>query len=313
MAGPVDNPVQSTSAGDPPSSALAASYQPDLADILALGLRYWGRLLVATLMGIALGVVLISTARPQYRTELVFTVVSDGGGGTSAGLARLAGSMGGLGALAGMTLGAIGGSSDQSLALLRSRVFAEAFIQKYDLMPVLFPSQWDEESGQWKPSATSSPPTMAAAIDRFQKLREITEDRRTGIVRLSLLWPDAERGAQLANAFVTDADGELRSKAIADAQRNIAYLQEEIAKSVSLETRQMLYGLLAEQYKVVSVGRTRQYFAFRVIDPAMTPDLERPAKPRRALILAVSTLAGFLAGAFLLALAAVFRAARKKM
>jgi uncharacterized protein involved in exopolysaccharide biosynthesis len=75
----------------------------------------------------------------------------------------------------------------------------------------------------------------------------------------------------------------------------------------------MLYGLLAEQYKVVSVGRTRQYFAFRVIDPAMTPDLERPAKPRRALILAVSTLAGFLAGAFLLALAAVFRAARKKM
>ena len=129
MAGPVDNPVQSTSAGDPPSSALAASYQPDLADILALGLRYWGRLLVATLMGIALGVVLISTARPQYRTELVFTVVSDGGGGTSAGLARLAGSMGGLGALAGMTLGGIGGSSDQSLALLRSRAFTEAFIR----------------------------------------------------------------------------------------------------------------------------------------------------------------------------------------
>jgi len=313
MAGVAPEPVDSTVAGDPASGAQAASYQPDLADILAFFLRNWGRLLVATLIGVVLGVVVITTARPQYRVEMVFTVVSDGAGGASEGLKKLAGSLGGLGALAGMAVGGVGGTSDQSLALMRSRVFAESFIRKYDLMPELFRSQWDEESAQWKVSAMSDPPTMAEAIDKLEELREITEDRRTGIVTLSLLWPDAERGAQLANPFVADADSELRAKAIADAQRSTTYLEEEIAGSTSLETRQMLYGLLSDQYKVISVGRTRQYFAFRVIDPAMTPDLERPTKPRRALILAVSTIAGFLAGVFLLVLAAVIRAARKKL
>jgi len=283
--------------------------QPGLAELLAVLLRHWKKLLAATMLGLVLGVALVVTATPRYRSEVAFMLVTDGG--SVSGLAKLAGNLGGLASLAGVSLG--GGNKDEALELLRSRAFTSRFIERHGLMPQLFPGDWDAAKGRWLEEDLSEQPTMARAVERFnQQVREISEDKRTGIVRLRILWPDRETAADLANTMVAEADAELRNRTIADAQRTISFLEAEIAKTSLIETRVMLNRLLEDQFNTVSLGRTRQYFAFRVIDPATPADADRPEKPRKAMILVFVTIGGFLACLGWIAAAGLLRAAFRK-
>jgi uncharacterized protein involved in exopolysaccharide biosynthesis len=226
---------------------------------------------------------------PRFRAEVEFSPLS--GGGSSLG-GSVSGSLGGLAALAGINLTG-GKRSDESLEYLRSREFTRGFIERHGLMPVLFAKRWDARSGQW----TGKPPTINEGVEYFRKkIEQITEDHRTGIVTLAVIWRDRIAAAQWANTMVAEADAALRAKVAAESERSIEYLKEEDSKTPLVELHEAVGRTMETELKDAMVARTRDAYAFKVLDPAVVRDPQDTASPNRMLIVALGAGFGLLLG-----------------
>jgi hypothetical protein len=213
---------------------------------------------------------------------------------------ELGASLGGLAALAGVNIGGAGKRADESLQYLRSREFTREFIQRHSLMPVLFASKWDAARNRWR---SDDPPTIGDGVDRFsKKITQIAEDHRTGIVTLAVIWRDRVAAAQWANALVAEADAALRQKAIAEFTRSIDYLKTEGAQSSVVEVRAAVYKTMESELKDAMLARTRDSYAFRVLDPAVVRDAKDTDSPNKPLIIAMGGTVGLLFGIILGAL-----------
>lgn len=241
--------------------------------------------------GVAAGI--STTMTPIYRAETVLAVVEQGGT-SSGGLAGLAGQFGGLASLTGVSLG---GSADRSEALgtLSSKQLVESFIKERDLLPVLYANQWNLDSKQWR--GDDKPPTVWAATELFTKrIRKVAEDKKSGLITVAVEWRDAQQSAAWANDLVSRANASLRARAIAKSEANLAYLNAELGKTSMVEIRQAMFRLIESEVKGVMIAQGTNDYAFKVIDPAVTP--ERKIKPKRTLITAVGLALGLIFSSF---------------
>src|SRR5690606_2577491 len=88
---------------------------------------------------------------------------------------------------------------------------------------------------------------------------------------------------------------EMRNRDLNEAQRSIAYLNEQINQTNIADVRTMLFSLIEEQTKTVMLANVRDEYVFKTIDPAVVA--EKKAKPARALIvILVVILGGMLSG-----------------
>lgn len=231
--------------------------------------------------------------KPVYRSEVTLTVVEDGG--NSGGLSSLAGQFGGLASLAGLSLG---GSSTRSevLGTLSSRQLAERYINSQNLLPVLFEEKWDNSTGDWK-TETTKKPTLWDATQLFTKdVRKISDDKKGGLVTLSVEWTDAKLATQWANDLVSLANETLRQRAIDTSTHNLEYLNKQLEQTTVVELRQSMYRLIEAEIKNVMIARGNTQYAFKIIDPATVP--ERKTKPKRAAITLTGAFLGFSAACF---------------
>lgn len=264
-----------------------------LLDLLRLIARR--KLVIGTFVaiGIACGAAYAFLATPKYRADVVFAPAQDSGGG----LGQLAGDLGGLAALAGINIGGGGSQNDEALETLRSRAFTAAFIQRHDLMPKLFAKDWDASRKAWLDPDPANHPTLAEAVEKFSSdIRSIGEDRRTGIVTVSIVWRDRNEAATWANMLVAEADVALRERNLKELARSIDYLKGEAANTSVVEVRQTIYRVMETQLKNSMLARTRDSYAFRVIDPAVPPDPKDRVSPKRALSLAIGLALGLVVG-----------------
>ncbi len=234
---------------------------------------------------------LASTLTPTYRAEVVVAPAD-----SSSGLGGLGGQLGGLASLAGINIGA-GGSkkSDEAIEYLRSRTFTAGFIQRHELMPVLFAKKWDADRKQWRDAADA--PTIAEGVGKFsKKVRQVAEDRRTGIVRVSVIWKDRVAAAQWANWLVAEADQALRERAIGEQNRSIDYLKAESARTSTVEIATAISKLMETELKNAMLARTRDAYAFQVLDPAVAPDPKDRDSPNTLLIVVMGASFGFVVG-----------------
>ncbi|XAG14887.1 Wzz/FepE/Etk N-terminal domain-containing protein [Vibrio metschnikovii] len=107
----------------------------DEIDLRELFIALWkGKwIIIATTFVFAVGSVLFALSQPNiYKADTLLAPAESSGGG---GLAKMAGQLGGLAALAGVNLGS-GESSQTELAaqVIKSRRFIEHFIEKYDIL-----------------------------------------------------------------------------------------------------------------------------------------------------------------------------------
>jgi hypothetical protein len=126
----------------PPQPAVMADDEIDLRELfIALWKGKW--IIIATTFIFAVGAVLYALSQPNiYKADTLLAPAESSGGG---GLAKMAGQLGGLAALAGVNLGG-GESSHTELAaqVMKSRQFIQHFIEKYDiLVPLMASKGWD--------------------------------------------------------------------------------------------------------------------------------------------------------------------------
>jgi len=187
--------------------------------------------------------------------------------------------LGGLASLAGVNIGA--GGDQEPLAVLRSKGFSREFITEQNLMPVLLK---DVKSSDGKPL------DIRDALREFEKVRSVSDDKKTGLVTLGIRWKDPETAATWANLMVQRLNSRLRAQALAESQRNVDFLQKEMAATSVVSLQQSMGRVLEGEMQKLMLARGNEQFAFKVIDPATPPKL-RDA-PKRALIAIVATLAG---------------------
>ena len=183
-----------------------------------------------------------------------------------------------LASLAGVNIG--GGGDQEPLAVLRSKSFAREFITEQNLMPVLFAGM----------KSDGPPPDIRDAVRIFEGIRSVSDDKKTGLVTLGIRWKDPETAANWANLMVQRLNSRLRTQALAESQRNVDFLQKEMAATSVVSLQQSMGRVLEGEMQKLMLARGNEQFAFKVIDPA-TPPKHRDA-PKRSLIAIVATLAG---------------------
>jgi uncharacterized protein involved in exopolysaccharide biosynthesis len=249
--------------------------------------RNWKTVSLFLVLFTAAATALAFMLTPKYRSEVVAAPADN----TNA-LGGLGGQLGGIASLAGITLGSGDKKHDEALEYLRSRIFTAEFIQRHDLMPILFAKRWDAARKQWRDP--SDAPTLAEGVGRFsKKVREISEDKRTGIVTVSVVWRDRFLAAQWANWLVAEADHALRERAVAEQTRSVEYLQAEAAHTTTVEIGNAISKLMETELKNAMLARTRDAYAFKVIDPATPSDPKNEDSPNRPMIIVLGAAFGF--------------------
>lgn len=224
---------------------------------------------VLTLGGVAYG--LLRT--PEYQVTTVLTpVTEDTGSGSGGGLASVASQFGGLASLAGVGL-QNNAQRQEDVAVLKSELVTQQYIQNNDLMPILFAKYWDPVDRRWKVANPAKAPTLWKAYKLFnQNVRQVTDDAKTGMIVLTVTWKDPKLAAQWANGLVALTNSYLRAKAIDESQRNIAFLSEQLKKATVVDIQQAIASLLEREFNREMLAEGRQEYALKVIDPAYTPE-----------------------------------------
>jgi uncharacterized protein involved in exopolysaccharide biosynthesis len=262
----------------------------DLFELWEILAKKWRWIVSVTALSAGVSIFVALSITPIYRSEVVMILAEDAGG--KGGMASPAAQFGGLTDLAGVNL-AGGGAKGEALATLKSRALIEEFIKEKNLMQVLFEEKWDSAGKRWMVEDPRLIPTLGAAHELFSKsVFQVSDDKKTGGITLSVEWKDRMLAAEWANEIVRRANEKMRMRAISEAETSIEYLNKELQKTGVVEIQQAIYRLLEANYKTTSIANARSEYAFKVIDPAVAPDENRRVRPKRSLIVILATLAG---------------------
>jgi uncharacterized protein involved in exopolysaccharide biosynthesis len=262
------------------SNQPAAAEHGDGIDVVAIVRTIWRyKYFVAAVSTVfaLITVALALTATESFRAEIVSTEVHDNDlSGNSGGLA---GSIGGLASLAGLNVGS-GDASAQGV--LASRHLIEEYIKRQNLVPIL-----TKQAGKRA--------TLWFAVKRFQEsIVTVHNDERKGLTTVSIDWTDPATAAKWANEFLGLANEIIRTHVFDEATRNVAYLNKQIAQTSSVEIQRALYNLIESETKRLMLANARTEYAFRVIDPAVPPEVRH--SPKRTLWVLSGTMFGFFLG-----------------
>ncbi|ACK45978.1 lipopolysaccharide biosynthesis protein [Shewanella baltica OS223] len=269
-------------------------------------------LIIAITTVFAIGSVVFAIMQPNiYKSEALLAPAAEEQGG---GLSALASQFGGLASLAGVNLGAKGGTDKTQLAIevLKSRQFTSDFIQKHNILADLMAAEkWDrdtdkliydedtynEATNTWlrEVDAPLKPePSMQEAYKVFSKILSVNSDKETGMVTLLIEHLSPTVAQQWASWLVQDINKVMKERDVAEANRSSEFLNKQIALTNVADIKTILYKLVEEQAKTIMFAEVRDEYVFKTIDPALVP--EEKAKPKRVLICLLGTMLGGMLG-----------------
>ena len=257
-----------------------------------------------------------------YRTTSVLAPATE----KKAGLGGLGSQLGGLASIAGVNLSASGAvdRTDLAMELLKSKDFLASFVKENDLLvPIMAAKRWDLVTGQieldpevynevsktWVRDAVLPrlpEPSFLEAAERLSELIELSKDKTTGMVKISLEFYSPTLARDWTQALVKTVNNEIRRRDIVESESSISYLNQQLEKTQINELRSALVQLIEEQTKTLMLANIRSEYALKTVDPAFLP--EEKFKPRRSIIVLFSVCGIML----LLSLIAYLRCLKQK-
>ena len=268
----------------------------DLLELIRTLLQAWKTILGIAVVCTILAVAYALSTPELFKAETLLAPAEEEKSGASSALSQF----GGLAAMAGISIPS-DSNVEQVIATLNSRKFLRAYIRQNKLIPVLFEEIWDADSQAWIVASVEDEPTEQKAIESFKACLSVDEDKKSGLITLSISWKDPEVAAQWANDLVKQLNEQLREQAIADSKKRVGYLERELAKTTLQDMRAVLYNLLESEKQKAMLANVNDDFALEVIDPAVVPETRE--KPKRKLIVALGGVCGGFLGIFAVFLA----------
>lgn len=265
-------------------------------DLIILLWRQKVIIVAITVIAALIGVGVVMGTKPIYRARV--TALSVDIDARRGALSGLAGQLGGLAALAGISTGS-NSRKAEAVALLKSQRIIEEFIDDNNLLPVLFPDKWDSAKKTWA-VPRDEVPTLQDAYRFFDRaIRRVAEDPATGIVTLEILWGDRHLAAAWANEIVSRVNEAMRKQTVEESQSSVTYLETQLEETSAVELRRVLYTVMQDHITAMTLANARIEFGLRVIDPAVPSTENHYVRPRRRLIVLSGLLGGFMLGALI--------------
>ncbi len=265
-------------------------------------------IIIVTTFVFAIGSVLYALSLPNiYKADALLASAESSSGG---GISQMANQLGGLAALAGVNIG--GGETsktDLAVQVISSRQFVDRFINKHDLLvPLMAARGWDSvnnklvldeelynsSTGEWlrEPDGLrGATPTAQEAFEVFiTKVLSVTQSKENGLYTVSVEFYSPYLAQQWVNFLIEDINKVMRERTIAESSQNLAYLENQLQKTAVADMQSTFYKLIEDQTKSLMLAEVQKEFVFKVVDPAVVPELK--AGPKRALICVLGTLLG---------------------
>jgi uncharacterized protein involved in exopolysaccharide biosynthesis len=236
-----------------------------------------------------------------YRAEALLAPNDQDNAG---GLSALAAQYGSLASLAGINLG--GGQRDKTvlgLEVLKSRKFLSEFVERHDILDV-----YDTVSAKWVRRVTppkKTVPSSQEAYERFSDILSIGQDQKTGLVTVAVEHLSPVVAKQWVEWLVEDINSSIMRQDVAEAEQAIEYLHKQIENTSLADLQSVFFSLIEEQTKTVMLAQVTDEYLLRTLDPAVAPEMK--TKPRRSLLVVVSTLLGSLLGVAVVFVSTSFR------
>lgn len=267
-----------------PDATSSASLIPEL----VADLRKGGRRIGVTLFGAAVLMYVVTFFLPiQYESTAVVSIVEEQ---PSSALTDVAGQLGGLAGLAGVTLPlATGDKNVVVLATLKSRAFLVDFARRHRLVETLFRKRFNAQTGEWKQRlfGGDDPPSEEEIAERMFERFRADKDTDTGLIEIVVAGDSAASGRDWNQWLIRDLNEKLRRHDIEESERAIEYLNRQIALTTVTELRNVYYRLIEARMKSAVLAHVSAEYAVRIVDPPSLAD--RPSGPKRFLL---ATLAG---------------------
>jgi uncharacterized protein involved in exopolysaccharide biosynthesis len=262
-----------------------------LLELIRTLMQSWKLIVCITIISTGLAVTYALHSPDVFKAETLLAPAQEEKSGVSSSMSQF----GGLAAMAGISMPS---NSNVALVLatMQSREFLSKYIERSNLLPLLFENLWDEEKKTWILEASQDEPSPNDGYSALVGAITIDE-KKSGLITLSISWSDPGIAAQWANDLVKQLNEQLRAKAIQDSQKRVGYLEQELAKTTLKDMREVLYNLLESEKRKAMLSNVNEDFALEVIDPAVAPEVRE--KPKRKLIVILGASCGLLIGILL--------------
>ena len=253
----------------------------DPAEVLRALTRRWQQILVITAAATAVALVVTLLLPVYYKAETRILPPQDKGSNLAA---QLLGQAGGLIALAG---GAAGVKSQGELyvEMMKSRTVLDRIVDRFDLMK-LYKKKYRQD-----------------ARKKLLELGTVREERKSGVIILTIEDRDPKRATDMANAFVEELKTLAGGLAISEAGQRRLFFEEQLGQTkVSLaraeeeikdfQQRTGMFQVDAQARAIIEgIGRLRAGIAVKEVEAkvlrsfatAQNPDLQRVEEEIRAL------------------------------
>ena len=113
-------------------------------------------------------------------------------------------------------------------AVLKSRTLKERIIKDLNLLPKLFPKQWDSKSKKW--ISQEDRPTILDGVKKLEKLMSVSTDRKTGVIQLEVEFKnDPKTAYDIAETAIKETENILNEKSFTIAKRYRLYIEKQLA------------------------------------------------------------------------------------
>jgi uncharacterized protein involved in exopolysaccharide biosynthesis len=266
----------------------------DLKDIYTVLRSYLRDMIIIGTLCVLSSVALALLLPPTYEATATLAPAS-ASKGLESQLSQMSSALGRLSPLAALGIGDGNQETQQTIAVLQSRWLTEKFIKDNNLLPLLFDDIWDAEAKKWDVDSPEDAPTLWHGYKIFhEEIRSVTLDTDTGLVFLRIEWRDPAQAAAWVNDLIRRVNEHMRAKAAAEAERSLAYLQQQVEIATVAEVRNALFGLIEEKIKLRTLIYGREEYALEVIDPPVVAPLSEPVKPVKILVVGGGILVGII-------------------
>lgn len=218
------------------------------------------------------------------------------------------------------------GFSSPTTSRIRSTILSKNFliyfIEKYKLLPLLYPDAYDTVNKKWNVEKSCKEveqnsiekitgihvfsqechPTIMHGYKKLSTMIQIDKSdyftNDSNLIQISVESPEALFSQMILVKLLNEADHELRQTAIKMATENQEYFASILSQTNDEKIKSRLQTVINSQLEQAMYAQTKAQFLFEIVDPPMIPD--EPIKPKRPLVLVVSLVTAFILGIFMI-------------
>jgi hypothetical protein len=185
----------------------------------------------------------------------------------------------------------------RAFTILKTRPYLINFINKENLKPILFSSQWDNVKEKWIGKEPSDNESYSLFHDMINAYTHKMNPAK--LATIIIKWKDIDvddlsKIASITNRLVDSINLHIKESEILRNRKSIEFLNEEIKKIDILYFKTVLYNLVESNMKSITLANASNNFVFQTIDPAIKP---HGANSKSTLtIIFIGLIFGFLIG-----------------